>query len=309
MPKQANTEQVLEQSSLTLDLGIPLIQRVSVVRCHSASRITWHSHPFYELLLLSEGATTYEFRDGSTAELVGGQFLIIPPHVIHRGLNDLRKPGSLCGVMIAPTISNASQHTPFSLEDLLWLQERLNQASLKPLKMSSDLRAQVKTLPSEIGAFSANAVQSVVRTRLTMCQILFEVATHLDNPTAVAPTILVERAMQYMKKNLDNPTSIVKVADAVGCSRARLFEIFKEATGLTPNDYWQRMRVEEAYRRLLGTKDSITKIAMDCGFTTSQYFCTVFRKYWGISPRDCRKGRKIVEPADPKQTIDLLQYH
>jgi AraC-like DNA-binding protein len=305
MPFRTNTEQVLENESFELDLGIPLIQRVSIVRCHSASRITWHSHKFYELLLLSEGATAYEFRDGVTAELTGGQFLIIPPDVVHRGLNDLRKPGSLCGVMIAPTAPSASQHTPFSKDDLAWLKQRLDLAALKPLKMNSELRAQVKTLPRKIETFSADTVQTVLRTRLTMCQLLFEVVTHVDSPTAVPSTTLVERAIQYMQNHLHDPTSMVKVAHAVGCSRARLFETFKETTGMTPNDYWQRMRVEEAYQRLIQTSDPITQVAMDCGFTTSQYFCTVFRKYWGVSPRECRKGIKIVEPAEAKPRVWL----
>jgi AraC-like DNA-binding protein/mannose-6-phosphate isomerase-like protein (cupin superfamily) len=280
---------IKETEWLALDLGIPLIQRVAVVRCHSASRITWHSHPFYELLLLSEGATTYEFQDGTTAELSGGQFLIIPPEVVHRGLNDLRKPAALCGVMIAPTINNASQQTPFSAEELSWLKQQLDEAARRPLKMTSELRSKVQSLPDEIAAIPVNTIQRVLKARLMMCQILIEVATHLDSPAAMVPTTLVERAIGYMRTKLADPTSIANVASAVGCSRARLFEIFKETTGLTPNDYWQRLRIEAAHQRIVNTSDSITKIAMDCGFTTSQYFCTVFRKYWGISPRECRK--------------------
>lgn len=286
---------VEQTEPLGQDLGLPLVQRVALVRSHSAARITWHSHPFYELLILSDGATTYEFKGGQTADLAGGQFLIIPPECIHRGQNDLRKPTSLCGLMIAPSIANAAVNSPFSNVELAWLKERLDRAALKPLKMSPELRSLVKTLPSKISSFAPGSTQTVLRTRLSMCQILLEVAAHLDSPTAMPPSTIVERAIQFMQQNLDNPTSIVQVAKSVGCSRARLFEIFREATGLAPNDYWQRIRVEEAYRRLLGTSDSITSIALACGFSTSQYFCTVFRKYWGISPTECRKGYQIVE--------------
>lgn len=299
-------EQVLGSESLTLDLGIPLIQRVSVVRCHSASRITWHSHAGYELLLLSEGATTYEFQDGTTADLTGGQFLIIPPEVVHRGLNDLRTPTSLCGVMIAPTFSNAGQHSPFSLDELAWLQKRFDFAALKPLKMNLVLRSQVKTMRQEIESLSEDSLPRVLRIRLMMCQILFEVATRLDGPTALPPTKMVEHAIQYMQKNLDNPTSMRQLARTVGCSRPKLFQIFKEATGLTPNDYWQRIRIEEAYHRLLHSSDSITKIALDCGFTTSQYFCTVFRKYWGLSPSECRKRPTTLDPSQDRQNVPTV---
>ncbi len=298
MSKVANTEQVLSADPLGSDLGLPLIQRVSNVRCHSASRITWHSHPFYELLLLSEGATAYEFQDGRVAELSGGQFLVIPATTVHRGLNDFRKPGSLCGVMIAPNISNACHQTTFAPADIQWIRERLDQASLTPRKMSCELRALVKSLPELIHNFDAMDKESVLRARLRVCQIVLEVAAQLASSASVVSTVVVENAIRFMQTNLDSPTSMVKVAQAVGCSRARLFEIFKETTGLTPNDYWQRIRVEEAYRRLLSTSDSVTKVAMDCGFTTSQYFCTVFRKYWGISPSDCRKTSRPAQSEE-----------
>lgn len=301
MPNRINIEQVLESKPFELDLGIPLVQRVSIVRCHSAARITWHAHDSYELLLLSEGATVYEFSDGITAELTGGQFLIIPPHTVHRGLNDLRTPGSLCGVMIAPARAHASLHTPFSETDLEWLEQRFVLAALKPLKMSAELKELVKSLPGMIESFSAAHVQTVLRTRLTMCQLLFEVAAQADSPTAMPPITLVDRAIQYMRNNLHEPTSMNRVASEIGCSRARLFETFKETTGMTPNDYWQRLRVEAAYQRLCQTSDSITEVALDCGFATSQYFCTVFRKYWGVTPRECRKRNRNVDPLATRE--------
>lgn len=302
MATRAPRDRVLEADLLTQDFGVPLVQRVSIVRCQAAARVTWHSHPFYEILLLSEGATAYEFRNGATAELSGGQFLIIPPNIVHRGLNELRKPGSLSGVMIAPQMSNATLHTPFSFTDLVWMQQSLDRAAYTPLKMSPQLRALIKSLPVEIAAFNPTSPACILRMRLVVCQIVFEVVTHLTGSSAVIPATVVDHAIRFMHENLDSPTSIDKIAKAVGCSRARLFEVFKETTGLTPNDYWQRVRVERAYQQLLTTRDSITKIAMDCGFTTSQYFCTVFRKYWGISPRDCRKGAKPPEPNDSSRT-------
>ncbi len=301
MPNRAPRERVLEADLLTQDFGVPLVQRLSIVRCQAAARVTWHSHPFYEILLLSEGATAYEFRDGATAELSGGQFLIIPPNIVHRGLNELRKPGSLSGVMIAPQMSNATLHTPFSFTDLVWMQQSLDRAAYTPLKMSPQLKSLIKSLPVEIAAFNPSSPACILRIRLVVCQIVFEVVTHLTGSSAVIPATVVDHAIRFMHENLDSPTSIDKIAKTVGCSRARLFEVFKETTGLTPNDYWQRVRVERAYQQLLTTRDSISKIAEDCGFATSQYFCTVFRKYWGISPRDCRKGAKPIEPKEPGQ--------
>ena len=99
--KTTNSELVLEQQALRADMALTFIERLSVVRSHSAARITWHSHNCYEILLLADGATAYEFHPTDVAELSGGNFLVIPPNRIHRGLNDVRKPALLCGLMVS----------------------------------------------------------------------------------------------------------------------------------------------------------------------------------------------------------------
>ncbi|WP_437222532.1 hypothetical protein SH661x_002821 [Planctomicrobium sp. SH661] len=56
-------------------IGAPLFHRVAVIYSQLASRITWHSHEQFEILLLAEGATSYEFSDGQISDLPGGHFL------------------------------------------------------------------------------------------------------------------------------------------------------------------------------------------------------------------------------------------
>lgn len=297
-----NSEHVLEHQSLTADVGIPLVKRLSVVRSHSADRITWHAHTCYEVLLLGEGATAYEFKEASVAELSGGQFLVVPPHLVHRGLNDVRKPALLCGVMIEAGSNDAACHTPFADADLAWIVEQLANASLRPRKMSPELQLHVKKLPGLISEFNPQSRLSVIRTRIKICEIIFEIASQLDKVVSFETTDAVEEAIRLMRERLDCPISISQLAQKVGCSRAKLFEVFKESTGLTPNDYWQRLRIEQAHHAVLNSRESMTNIALDYGFSSSQYFCTVFRKYYGVSPRDCRLGNTSLPlniPAPP----------
>lgn len=68
-----------------------------------------------------------------------------------------------------------------------------------------------------------------------------------------------------------------------------MFEVFKETTGLTPNDYLLRQRIERAKERLTQTSQPITEIALGVGFSSSQYFANVFRRYTGMTPLAHRK--------------------
>lgn len=241
---------------------------------------------------MSDGATAYEFKDGTVAELKGGQFLVVPPNVIHRGLNNVRSPASLCGIMVDPEATSATKFTPFTSADLTWIRNHLENDAMHTRIMSSMLRTLVKQLRAEVEKFDKDARRSVLTLRLTLFQILVEIASSISESASYSPASTVEFAVKFMRENLKEPASMRTVAKAAGCSRARLFALFKQTTGLTPNDYWQRLRIEEAYRRVLSTSDSNVKIAMDCGFATSQYFCTVFRKYWGVSPQACRLHHK-----------------
>ena len=281
---RANAETFLTGS----DLGLPLMSRVTSIRSHSASRITWHSHEYFEMLLLLDGSTAYEFADNTTVELLGGHFMVIPPGTMHRGLHDVRRPVSLTGIMFDPNAPRAGAHTPFTIADLRWLSEQFELGSLQSRRMGSELRNQVKAIPLDFASLDLTSIAVKASLRLSICSILLEAAKLLGSHRTFEPEQVVQSTIEFMKAHLGETISIEDVADAVRCSRAKLFEVFKDSTGMTPNDYWLRLRIDRAQQLLANSNLSITAIAMECGFSTSQYFSTVFRKYAGVSPSDYR---------------------
>jgi AraC-like DNA-binding protein len=83
-----------------------------------------------------------------------------------------------------------------------------------------------------------------------------------------------------------------EIADKLGFGTTGFIKRFKHETGLTPADFAQRIKIEEARRRLTDTGNSITEIAFKLGFSTSQYFSSVFRKYTGATPREYRNSTR-----------------
>ena len=95
-------------------------------------------------------------------------------------------------------------------------------------------------------------------------------------------------AIDYMQTNFGAQLSIDNLVNHVGYSRSRFFELFKSNTGMTPNDYLQRLRLEAARSLLAETSRSVTDIAFEVGFNSSQYFSTVFLQYTGLPPSGFR---------------------
>ena len=75
--------------------------------------------------------------------------------------------------------------------------------------------------------------------------------------------------------------NLQKMATHCRLGRTQFARIFHEQTGDTPMRFINRMRVRLACRLLRGTRLPVTRIALDCGFGSSQYFAKVFNAYTG----------------------------
>jgi AraC-like DNA-binding protein/mannose-6-phosphate isomerase-like protein (cupin superfamily) len=272
------------------DFDLPLVGTLGVVRSHSAVRIPWHQHDDYELLMLLEGATTYEFRPGPTVSLSGGQFLLVPPGRTHRGAHDIRMPVVMCSLMFLPTRRDAWRNSVFPRGELPALNQQLQSAAVAPRACPRELRTVVTRLMDEAEAFHAGHRDAAAQAslRALACQAIVDATRQLTAPAKASPTELVAAAEAYLCQHLAEAVRVADLARHLGLSRARVFELFKTATGLTPNDYLVRQRINRGCQLLAATQQSVTDIALAIGFSSGQYFCNVFRKYTGMRPTDYR---------------------
>ncbi|MCD8103623.1 MAG: AraC family transcriptional regulator [Lachnospiraceae bacterium] len=96
-------------------------------------------------------------------------------------------------------------------------------------------------------------------------------------------------AIEYVRQNYTLPLTLEDTAHRAGLSPTYFSRKFHQATGNTFKKYVNEIRILNAKQMLLSTDDSVTKIAMNCGFGSSNYFKDVFRRMTGFSPRDYRK--------------------
>ena len=98
---------------------------------------------------------------------------------------------------------------------------------------------------------------------------------------------LMERIMAFINNNLDDTDiSNEDLADNVGISRVHLHRKMKELTGQTPHDFIRSIRLKKASQLLKRGDISITEVVYACGFGSAASFSTIFKKQFGISPRE-----------------------
>lgn len=97
----------------------------------------------------------------------------------------------------------------------------------------------------------------------------------------------------YVNENLKNcELCLMSVADHMNMSVYAVSRLFKEQTGTGFKEYITSERLELAYRLLRNTDDPVADIGANVGFESASYFSTAFRKKFGMSPIQARKGEK-----------------
>ena len=124
---------------------------------------------------------------------------------------------------------------------------------------------------------------------LLVC-VLELLRTH--NPPRQLSLTLGERSvamfLERLQHELDEPWTLETMAARAGLKRTRFAHHCRKLTNLAPLAYLQHLRVAMAKRLLSGSPQTITAIALDCGFASSAYFSSVFRACTGSSPRAWR---------------------
>ncbi|MBP3965870.1 helix-turn-helix domain-containing protein [Paenibacillus lignilyticus] len=86
----------------------------------------------------------------------------------------------------------------------------------------------------------------------------------------------------------DQNLSITYVADILRLSVAQTNKIFKEKTGLAFHEYVHEMRLEKAKKLLEIDDRSVNEIMLTVGFGNQSYFFRLFKRKYGVTPREYR---------------------
>lgn len=97
---------------------------------------------------------------------------------------------------------------------------------------------------------------------------------------------LICRAQTYMEENLGEKISFGKLAAKLAVSRRNFDRRFIKATGNTPVEYLQRVKIEAAKSILEKGRKNIFEVMDEVGYTDGRAFREVFKKIAGLSPSD-----------------------
>ncbi|RYZ59754.1 MAG: helix-turn-helix domain-containing protein, partial [Chitinophagaceae bacterium] len=99
---------------------------------------------------------------------------------------------------------------------------------------------------------------------------------------------VVKQAQDYFEKHLREKISVEDVSSRFAVGRRNFDRRFFKATGNTPVEYLQRVKVEAAKKAFESSRKTVNEVMYDVGYSDAKAFREIFRRITGMSPLEYR---------------------
>lgn len=263
----------------------PLFPRTGYVRYEGESA-EWHEHDLanWNLYFTFLGAGEIFFLNNQMRTELG-ELLLLPP-TLRRSyrVEDPKAGWGFYFLHFRPTKS--------LLKNVSWFRQKRPQ--VYPLANPTARNRTIATLDE---MFQINLRTPEMKERPALMDALLEtlilrVAGGLKNSKLSGSGIdmRVEKAVEVFHEDFRKQHSISSLAEAAGLSRSQFCLLFRAGMGRSPQEYMEERRLELARIYLMTTASLVSETAINVGFDDPFYFCTRFKRRFGLSPSAYRRA-------------------
>lgn len=283
-------------------LGDALPQVLSVGGWDAARSQDWglkeHCNEGVKIAYLARGSMVLKV-DGHSHELTEGQMFVVRPWQLHQ-FGDPHVAASQI-VWVLFDVGVRRPHEDWLWPDWMAWPER-DTARLTTLLSRNE--QHVLTASRDVARSFAEIAEVVegddiagseTRLRLLISLMLLQFMEQLERQGPVLDAELasskrtVQIFLQRLPHALDEPWTLENMAAECGLSRTQFSQHCQSLTNMTPVRYLQMVRLDAAKRSLAERATAtVTEIALECGFSSSQYFATCYKRRFGFSPQQTR---------------------
>ncbi len=248
-----------------------------------------HCHTFYELFYVHSGKCRHLIED-RFYDLRAGDLILIPPMVLHYTRYIF---GSCIRTVVLFRPEDITEETLRFLRSAGRASRDTTRYRVPPAAMDQvDNCLEQMTAEDRIDdEYTTLLRRAYLQSFLLLCCRICEVPDDEDPEEIRTNDRQILRAARYINENYMNTITTEDVARAVSFSPNYLSRRFRTEAGIGLHEYIVFVRLHHAAQQLLSSPDSITAIALRCGFSNSNYFKDSFKKKYGVTPRTYRNRR------------------
>ena len=246
-----------------------------------------HTHgDMFEICLLDEGEQPYTI-EGRHYLLRGGDLLIVLPNERHSTGPAPENRGRLYWLLLRRPRKNERflNLPPSAAREVV---DALLHVPMRHFCVGHHLKGHLEKMfsvfdapetPFRIAELQNGALRFVL-------DVLQDARKQSQRPIHYA----IRKAQAHVTSHLtDGALSLSGLARVAKLSLSHFKAQFKREVGLAPRNYIALEKVKRAKELLCSTATPVTEVSSALGFSSSQYFATVFKKQTGVTPAEYRK--------------------
>ena len=140
--------------------------------------------------------------------------------------------------------------------------------------------------------FESQGVGTVAMQNALLLQIFYRCYQELHSGNQYCET--VKTCVEYMQDHLSENVTLEKLGEISGYSSLHVRRLFLKDTMCSPHEYLSRMRMAKARRMLADSDVVVSRIAVECGFSSESYFQMLFKNVNGCTPGEYRRNARVL---------------
>lgn len=261
--------------------------------------LDWHRNEGIEIHFLESGTMPYS-QENKELELSSNHLTITRPWEVHKVGNPYIGMGKFYWVIIDLDVRRPHESWAWpdwimlAPKDLLRLTTILRQNDKSIWKADKRIRDCFirigKAVDNDIDGSNSSSIRLLVNYLLLLLLDLLNEDGVVLNEALTDSSRSVKLFLNELENNLLEDWTIERMAKSAGVGLTRFTHHCKRITNLTPMRYLTMKRLELSKKILIeDSYSSVTEVAYSCGFTTSQYFSTVFKRQEKCTPVEYRQ--------------------
>ncbi|MGX1930949.1 AraC family transcriptional regulator [Flagellimonas sp. 2504JD4-2] len=263
--------------------------------------LNWHRNEGIEITYLASGSIGFSLGRKSSHVLKPGNLTVTRPWQLHKVGDPNVATSRLYWFIMDLGVNQPHQSWKWpdwiilSKNDLNFLTKVLRQNELPVW----DTRGKLEKVFKEIGKCLVKSQGQVIldsklkilinEVLLLMLDVFREGKVKLDESLTINLRT-VEIFLDHLRTDYERNWTLDEMALHCNLGITSLTKYFKQLTNLTPINYLNKVRLEAAAQYLHNReRTNVSSIGYDCGFSSSQYFATAFKRMYNLTPLEYRR--------------------
>lgn len=270
-------------------LGLKNFAHQNISTSFNADPFHYHSEIIeIHCMLKGERIVYLEGDEGLTRYIIyGNEAFVTFPYEIHQNGDSAQSPCEFYAFQI--DLRNRDHLLYLDKECSNFLCDLLLNLKDRHIQLST---TEISLLRRSFNLFSSEDPHDIKTGVLTLCCFLFNLQ-YMNPVKHGIQKVLddnIQKVVQHISQNLTTTISLEQLAKLSGYSLSRFKAKFKTEIGMPPAEYITLQKIKYAKKMLETTNLSITELSYTLGFSSSNYFSSVFKKILNITPQQYKKN-------------------